>query len=329
MQVVTNENIQELIQNRSVPAYVPPKADAPKSEAAPIENKDSIDIANDTKKEQPRGDDGKFLKETEGDTKVKEAAKTAVDGDEDDADLPERVRRQIGKKHRAMKEAEEFARERDREAAVAEARAADLERRLTALEGSKSGPAQDKKREEGAPKPEDFKTVAEYADALVEFKMEQKLQKTRQEALQKNQESAEAQAQSEFIKRLEKDRAEIENYDEVVAEADVIVPAHVAQYIAECERPGVLGYHLAKNPEVLERLSKLSPIRAVAELGKLEGQLEKKPEPKAQATPAVSRAPSPIVPLEGNKTTVTTDPSKMSFQELRAFRQAERASGKR
>lgn len=320
IQVVTNDNMQEFTENRQVAAFVPP------SEATPIENKGSIDVANDEKKEQPRGDDGKFLKPEEA-AKVKEAAKTAVD-EEDDADLPERVRRQIGKKHRAMKEAEEFARERDRDAAVAEARAVDLERRLSALEGQKSGPAQDTKHE-GAPKPEDFKTVAEYADALTDYKLEKKLGKYREEALQKQQASAEAQSQSEFIKRLEKDRSEIDGYDEVVAEADVIVPPHVAQYIAECERPGVLGYHLAKNPEVLERLSKLSPIRAVAELGKLEGQLEKKPEPKAQAVQAVSRAPSPIVPLDGGSTVVNKDPSQMSFQELRAHRQAERAGGKR
>jgi hypothetical protein len=330
MQVVTNENMQEFIQNRKVPDFVPPTADAnkaeAKTEATSIENKTSIDVANDDKRVQPRAEDGKFLKaESETKTEPEKAAKTAVD-DDDDADLPDRVRRQIGKKHRQMKEAEEFARERDREAAVAEARVAELERQLNS--DRKSGPAQAKS--EGAPNPEDFKTVAEYADALVEYKMEQRLQKTRQEALQKQQADNEQQSKSEFVKRIEKTREQITDYDDVVDGTDMIVPPHVAQHIVESDIGPLLGYHLAKNPAEVERLSKLSPIRAIAELGKLEAKLEAKSEAKAEAkAPIVSKAPSPIVPLESGSTVVVKDPSKMNFQELRAYREAERAKGKR
>jgi hypothetical protein len=325
MQVVTNENMAEFIQNRKVPDFVPPTESKP--EAAAIEKKDSIDVANEKNKEQPRAEDGKFLKaESETKTEPDKAPKSAVD-DEDDADLPERVRRQIGKKHRAMKEAEEFARERDREAAVAEARVAELERRLNS--DQKSGPVQGKS--EGAPKPEDFKTVAEYADALTDYKLEQKLAKYREEALEKQQAAQNQQAQSEFIKRLEEAREAIPDYDEVIAEADMIAPPHIAHAITESPIAGYIGYHLAKNPDVLERLSKLSPSRAIAEFGKLEISLEKKPEAKAIAAevPKISKAPSPIVPLDGGSTPVVKDPSKMNFQELRAYREAERAKVKR
>jgi hypothetical protein len=94
-----------------------------------------------------------------------------------------------------------------------------------------------------------------------------------------------------------------------------------------------LGYELAKNRDEFDRIAKLPPIRAIAALGKLEDKLFSKaaPEAKAPAAPAtqVSRAPAPITPLEGKSTTVAKDPSQMSFAELRAHRQAERAAGKR
>lgn len=331
-QVVTNENMVEFIQNRQVPEFKAPEA---KADGAPAAEPAKADSAQDASKETPPRDlnSGKFVKadgektkeEPKAKEEPKEAAKAADTDDDDDADLPERVRRQIGKKHRAMKEAEEFARERDRHAAVAEAQAENLRRELEALKGTKSGPAPEKDAK--APKPEDFKTVAEYADALTEYKLEQKLQKFREQEMQKQQQAHLNKAQTEFAERVAKAMKDIPDYAEVVEAADdADVPPHMAQYIVESDIGPLLGYHLAKHPEVLERLSKLSPVRAVAELGKLEATLEKKPEAEKPAVREVSRAPSPIAPLEGKNSTVTKDPSQMTFQELRAHRQSERAA---
>jgi hypothetical protein len=322
MQVVTNENMMEFIEHRKVPEFVPP------TDAKPKES----ETAEPQKAEPARGEDGKFVKaeeavKTEVQTKEEKAAQAAVTDEEGDADLPERVRRQIGRKHRAMKEAEEFARERDAEAAREKQRADALEREIQALKGTKSGPAPAKS--DGAPKPEDFKTVAEYADALTDWKLEEKL-KARDEAdAKKQQEQAAQRLNSEFSERIAKAMKEIPDYEDVVSASDQIVPPVMAQYIRESELGPLLGYHFAKHPEELERLSKLSPMRSVAELGKLETKLEKKPE-KTPAPATVSRAPSPITPIDSSSSsTVTKDPSKMTFQELRAHRQAERASGKR
>lgn len=326
-QVVTNANMLEFIQNRSVPEFV-----APDKPAELVNNEaktPSEDLAKDDKKEQPRSADGKFVKSEET-TQAKQAdAPKSADDDSDD-DLPERVKRIIGKKHRGMKEAEEFARERDRQAAVAEAEADRLRREIDELR--KSGPQPTKRASDGEPKPEDFKTVAEYADALTEYKLEQKLGKYREEALQARQQQADATAQSEFIERLSKAREDIPDYDDVVSGAEQIVPPHIAQYIVESELGPHLGYHFAKHPEELERLAKLSPIKAIAEVGKLETKLERKAPAQPAAQPKqqqVSKAPSPITPLEGGSAAVTKDPKDMSFQELRAHRQAERAAGKR
>ena len=339
VQVVTNENIGEFIANRKVAEFVAPKATDPTPEKPPVSKETSANgdvprgtVDNNGEKEQPRDPVTKqFVKANGEDTKAAEVAKTTpADDDEDDADLPERVRRQIGKKHRQMREAEEFARERDSEAAKEKARADALEKRLAALE-TKSGPNPPKS--DGAPKPEDFKTVGEYAAAVAKFEVAES-QRKRDEADAEKRSEAEAQrARDALAERITATAKEIPDYHEVVGAVDTIVPGHMALYIAESELGPLIGYHLAKHPEELERLSKLSPIRAVAELGKLETKLETKAAPaeKPRAeVPPISRAPSPIAPLDtGGTAAVTKDPANMSLQELRAHRQAERMAGKR
>jgi hypothetical protein len=313
MQVVTNENIQQLIETRKVDEYKPPE----KVEAK-VETEVKPEVKADDK---PRGEDGKFLPKDDSSVKADKledkADKSADDEDAEDKDLPERVRKQIGKKHRAMKEAEEFGKESYLARLAAEKRAEDLEQKLKALQPG------DKSKGDGAPKPEDFKTNAEYIDAMVEYKF---LKKERDEA-QKRYDESQAKLQAEFIDRLNVARKELPDFDEVVGDADIDVVPHIASYIAESELGPKLGYHFAKHPDELTRIQKLSPIRAIAELGKLESRLET-PEPKADAKveakePKLSKAPSPIAPVDtSSKTVVTKDPAKMTFQELREYERA-------
>lgn len=316
MQVVTNENMAEFIQNRSVPDFVPPKADTESKATAAIATTETA-IA-----EQPRGEDGKFVKAEE--SKPDEAAKAAADEDEEDADLPERVRKQIGKKHRAMREAEEFAREMRAEREAERERADRAEAALKAAT-QKSGPASEKDSKE--PKAEDFKTVGEYAEALAEYKVEKKFAERDAARAKEAQEAAVKQAQEAHFKRVQATAKEIPDYAEVVDASDIDLPPHMAVYIAESSIGPKLGYHLAKHPEDFDRISKLSPIRAIAELGKLEDRLEKpkakEKEPEAEPA-AVSRAPSPITPLEGKSAPSQKDPAKMTIQELREYERAQK-----
>jgi hypothetical protein len=328
-QVVTNENMLEFIQNRQVPEFKAPEgADAANPSETPAEG---------TKVETARGADGKFVKaDEEMPAKAEEPAAKAADDEEHDDDgakLSDAVKRKIdkivAKKHRAMKEAEEFGRDEYNARRAAEARAEALQRQIDELKGAKSGtgPASDKGDE---PKPEDFKTVGEYAKALTKYEVAQaekakSAEKAKQTQAQQIQDAAEKLGErvADFAKS-------VPDYSEVMESADWDVPPHVQAYFVDSENPGLLGYHLAKHPDEYDRIAKLSPIRAFAELGKLEDKLTaKKPEvPTGPAAPQVSRAPAPITPLEGKSTTVAKDPSQMSFAELRAHRLAERAAGK-
>lgn len=325
MQVVTPDNFQQLIETGKVPEFKAPEVAKP----------------TEVVQEPARGTDGKFVsaesdvdKQTEkqdktdtGATPEKTAAQAEDDGDEG---LSEKVRKKIGAKHRAMKEAEEFAEQQYNERKAAERRAEKLEQELNELK-SKSRPEQ-KTEAKAPPKSDDFKTVGEYAEALAEYLVEKKLQERTQADETKRQQDAEARVKAEFSQRIAKVMEDIPDYEEVVSRADVDVPPHISQHIVESDIGPLLGYHLAKHPEELDRIRKLSPIRAIAELGKLEAKLEKKPEPapakEAPVAPTqqISRAPAPIQPLDGKSTPVHKDPSTMTFQELREWDRQQRAS---
>lgn len=314
MQVVTSENFQQLVETGKVEDFKPPET--PKVEAEPVKA-DAVD--------QPRGDDGKFVAKTP-EVKADDAAKAE---DDEDKDLTEHVRRKIGAKHRQMKEAEEFAEQQYNERKAAERRAEKLEQELTEFRTkSRPAPAEDN----GPPNPDDFKTVAEYTDAPTDYKLEKKLAEYRQNEAARTQQEAAAKMFNAHQERLAKAMKEIPDFEEITS-IDVNLPPHISQHIVESDMGPLLGYHLAKYPEERDRIFKLSPVRAVAELGKLEMKLEKPAKvdgekPDARVT-SISKAPTPITPLDGKSTPVQKDPAKMSFQELRAWDKERRAARRR
>lgn len=319
MQVVTSENFQQLVQTGKVPEFISPepaKADA------------KVDEKVETKTEPARDESGKFV---EANTDKKE---TSPEDENYGSDLSEKVRKQIGAKHRVMKEAEEFAKSQYLGRRAAEERAAELERENAELK-AKSRPAPVEEKAE--PKPEDFKTVAEYTDALTDYKVEKKF-KAEQERLAREKAEAEAKrADDEFRARVAKAKEKLPDFEEVMeqlasTERDKMY-SDVLAYMKESDLGPQLMYHLATHPEELDRINKLSPRRAIAALGKLEEKLE---APKSEAKPneakpevkatLVSQAPPPITPIEGKSAPVHKDPATMSFKELREYERQQEAT---
>lgn len=334
-QVVTNENLVEFVTTGKVAEFTPPEAAKAQDGKAPATTEKAATPAA----EGSEGAGDLHERNADGTFKGK-ADKPAGDTDADEADLPERVRRQIGKKHRQMMEAQEFARERDRDAAAAETRAAALQRELEAFrKGQKSQGPDSTSSDSGdpdEPKQEDFKTVGEYTRALTKYEVAKaaRIASEQGEKLsreQKQQAEANAIADS-FAKRQAAFIEQNPEYEDVLSESDIDVPQVALQYIVESEMGPQLAVHLAKNPGDAERLSKLTPARVIAELGKLEARIEAGATPArpAAAPPVkqVSKAPAPVQPLSSDSGSVATkDPSTMSFQELRVFREAQRKAG--
>lgn len=319
MQVVTSENFQQFVETGKVPEFKPPEA--PKADAK----------VDEPVKEPVRAADGTFA---EAKTDKIEAVPVAEDEDgltpDEKARFTEQISKKIGAKHRLMKEAEEFGRSQYLERLAAEKRADELERKVNELE-TKSRPAPE--AEKAQPKPEDFTTVAEYTDALTDWKVDKKFaEREQQQAADKARAEAEA-ATKAFQTRLAAAIKEIPDYQEVIDGSEAIARHHILNYLIESDIGPKLQYHLAKNPDVLDRLNQLSPIKAIAELGKLETKLEKPVEPKAEAKlnaiVPVSQAPAPITPIDGKTTPVHKDPATMTIKELREYERAREAAKRR
>ncbi len=325
MQVIDSTNFEQLVTTGKVPDFVAPAAPAAEAKA---------EVKADDK---PRADDGTFKAVDKPDEKADKGTTAAADAatetkaddppatdDPDDEDLPEKVRKKIGAKHRAMKEAEEFGEREFNRRKSAEQRVAQLEQELAQAK-TKSVPAQDSPVESSdpaEPKPEDFKTVAEYARAVIKYEKSLDAKADAEKATKSAAETEFERLGASFKKQETEVIAANPDYREVVAKFDPTdMPGHIPQYLIESGP--LLTYHFAKLPLAeRSRIAQLSPIRAIAELGKLEAKLEK-PAPKQEEpakTPAVSRAPSPITPLSGDGTVpVNKDPATMTLQELREY----------
>jgi len=348
--VVDSGNLVEFVSTGKVADFKPPEGAAPAAEQQSSAKQDAAaepaKAADADKGLQDRNADGTF-KAAADTASEKSNDKSAESGEVDDAALPEIVRRKIGKKHRQMMEAQEFARERDAAAEIAEKRAAAAERELQRIRGTKSDGPDSTTAEAGdpaEPKPEDFKTVGEYTRALTKYEVAKAAAQSASEAQTRTQEQQQqAQAAETARQFAERQSAFIKltpDYEEVIENANFEVPQLVTQYCVESEMGPQLAYHISKNPSEAERLSKLSPTRMLAELGKLESKLAPSAAPAAPAAPApskvpqVSKAPAPTEALNGDSARVVTkDPSQMSFAELREHRRAEQmaaaASGRR
>lgn len=358
-QVVDASNLEQLTRTGTVPDFKPPggtPAIAPETKGAPASEPRAPEKepAPHHSATQPR-ENGKFTSASEGDRttpapkKAPSAPSAQGSGEDDDEggdNLPEPlrevVRKAIGKKHRQMKEAEEFARSEFRGRTAAEEKAASLQRQLDELtQKSRPSPAEAPTE----PKQSDFATIGEYTDALVNYRVEQRFIADRAKAEKEAEERAKAERVQEYGRRLADAKNKHDDFDDVLRSLEGTaldrVHSDVIEYITEAEQGPELLYHLAKNPDVLGRLQKLSPRRFIAELGKLEATFDadvkstKNPESAAPATlteaaaPAhrpVSRAPEPIAPLDtSGVASVTKKPEEMSVSELRDYRRQEAA----
>jgi len=175
------------------------------------------------------------------------------------------------------------------------------------------------------PKPEEFKTPAEYVDALADWKADQKLAQSEANKQKK-------QVESTYFDREEKAREKYEDFHTVVyrdpkdggpAISDVMHGA-----IMESDIGPEIAYHLGKNPDEALRIYRLGPLAQAREIGKLEASLIANPPAKKP-----SSAPEPITPVGSRSASPNysaSDPRslKMSMEDWAAARAKEKAKSR-
>lgn len=249
----------------------------------------------------------------------------------------ENMKKTIGKKHRMQKEAEEFAETQFNEKQLAIKRADALERENNRL---KEQLTPTKVEEEKEPDRANFKDDKSYADAMIDYRVEQKLKEREAKDHAKALEDHNREMIAEAHSRIDKAKELVPDWEEVVGATDTPVPDAIAGYMQESEMIAELGYFFGKNPQELEKLAKLSPGKQLVAIGKIESTLkpfsEKSEKDKSNATTAsqdgkaiadpstnakASKArPEPIKPLDtGSASQVTKPESEMTYQETRAL----------
>lgn len=173
----------------------------------------------------------------------------------------------------------------------------ELEQRLAALEQNRQ-PEQAVNIDQ-EPQPSQFADAFEYAKALAEYSTEKALaERDRQIALAREQEAQQKIIQS-WAQKVQAAKAEMPDFDDMVASSDVVVNNAVRDAILESDVGPKILYHLAENNDLAKKIASLSPNAALREIGKLEARFEAKPQ-TAQTAPVVkSKAPAPIQPIRG------------------------------
>jgi hypothetical protein len=254
-------------------------------------------------------------------TPAKEPVEDEDGLEEEDKLLAEKARRKINRKHREMREAEEFAEAQYNERRLAEQKALKLEQELAELKARVAPPS----AEDIEPDKSKFDDAEKYWNARIKWEADQAVKSDRKrQAEERREEAAQAKAAA-FAARLNAADKENPGLKDTIESSDVLIPQDVLDYIVEAENGPKIARHLAENSEYVEGLRAMSPRAALAAIGKLETKLETKLEkPNGELSPRSqpverSRAPEPIAPLTGSSTVIQKDPSKMSFKELKEY----------
>ena len=189
----------------------------------------------------------------------------------------------------------------------AEAEKQALEARLQELE-SKVAPAPQQIEQDilgEKPQASQFQDAFEYAEALAEWSAEKALVERDKQEQQRMIEKERQEVIKSWTSKLEKAKAELPDFDEMVASSQVQVRDEVRDAILESDVGPQILYQLASDDDLAQRISSMPVNKALKELGKLEVQFERKEAPaEVKSEPvARSKAPAPIKPLTAGKGT--------------------------
>lgn len=196
----------------------------------------------------------------------------------------------------------------------AEARANELERRLQMLEQQYAKPA----KNDEAPRFEDFNNDFEaYSRAVARYEAKQEVQQTltahQKAEAERQAQAAQARTAETWAKRAAAAKAEMPDFEEVVASSDIqFKDPNVLQAIAESEIGPKIAYYLASNPDEADEIAELTGAAAIRAIGRLEAKLE-------GGTASVTKTPAPIKPV-GQKAKVEKAPEEMSPAEFAKWR---------
>ncbi len=284
-------------------------------------------------------DDPKAAKESVEDDEIPEWVTRLGITKQQHEGITEVIKRGVDRKHRQMKEAEEFAASQYNEKRLAEERAERAERERDEARKAVEPP----KKEAEEPKREAFADDKAYQDALIDWRVDQRLKAREAEEAKNRQKEREQQVMEAAKERVAKAIELVPDFEEVTGEANDIIPSHIAAYMQESELFPELAYHFAQHPEDLKKIAAM-PARTYSDLLRVGVAMDKiesniQPFSKEKATtngdkpstnghrpsdtgqvPSQPRAAAPVIqPLSvGSASQVEKPLDRMNYAETRA-----------
>lgn len=170
--------------------------------------------------------------------------------------------------------------------------------------------------EELPPDPNDpkFKTVEDYFTAKATYTARQVWKEQEAQRIAKEQEER-AKAEmykinQEWNRKLQQGQKEFADWDHVVENSPVSASDELAKEIMESEIGHKVAYHLAKNPDEVERLNRMPYNRMLKEFGKIEATLNVK-----ATAPRLNKPPPPSGLKSTGQAGTTIDKSKIPMSE--------------
>ena len=179
------------------------------------------------------------------------------------------------------------------------------------------------------PQPSQFTDAFEYAEALADWSAEQALVRRDREDVERRADEARQKVISTWAQKVATAKADIPDFDDMVASSGVAVSDPIRDAILESDVGPQILYHLAKEDDLAKKIASMSPFAALREIGKLEAKFEKQPETKQSNPVGKSKAPPPISPIRnaGNANQVEIGSDGQfhgSYQAWKAARKAGR-----
>lgn len=230
------------------------------------------------------------------------------------AELTEKMQRAIGKKHRLLKDAEEFAAEQYNERRLAEQRADQQDREIKRLQAQLTG-AKPEVVDEGKPDRKNFETEDAFRDAVDEWRVDKKFKAKEQEIAQARRDEEARQIMAAAESRIARAIELVPDWKETIDATTVMIPPPVSAFMQESELFAELGYHFAKHPDDAERIGKM-PMRTASDLlrvgialSKIEATLTPFAQSAKDDSDTDGATPSPVKPSKAAPETVAI-PSK-------------------
>lgn len=144
------------------------------------------------------------------------------------------------------------------------------------------------------PKLENYKTVEDWQKDHAKWAREEGKREAQKEFESKQKNEKYLSAVADLNAREDRAREKYPDYDQVTNQIGQIIMGNdtLKQYMLDSNLSHEVGYHLAKNPEKLLEITRMSPLNAMRELARLEDKVTAPPPPKP-----VTKAPEPIKPV--------------------------------